>query len=295
MKSVAWVFAIAALGMGAVPAMAEEARCPNLAGTAHVLPSPQTIAGAQAHVFKTAGGTALRLHVFRPTGRGRHPAVLIFFGGGWMNGTVDGLEPVARHLAEQGLVAILADYRTFCRNGADVADEVADANAAMIWVRSHAKEVGADPRRIAALGGSSGGHLALSTAIFAGKEQGISSRPDLLLLFYPCVDLTAQYELDYSAQAISTHGAALSPLFHLRADLPPTVVFQGSEDPLYQENKRFCDESRQLGASCQWREFPGAGHGFFNPSGPAAAKWFAPGLAALNEALRSAGYLPPSA
>lgn len=209
-----------------------------------------------------------------------------------MNGTVDQLAPVARHLAEKGLVAILADYRTYCRDGADVADEVEDARAAIIWIRRHARELGVDPGRIAALGGSSGGHLAVSTALFAKVRNRISSRPDLLLLFYPCVDLTSQYELDYSARAIADHGRTLSPIFHLRADLPPTTIFQGTEDPLHDENKRFCAEERQLGATCNWREFSGAGHGFFNPSAPAAAKWMEPGLTALDEVLGSAGYIP---
>jgi acetyl esterase/lipase len=202
---------------------------------------------------------------------------------------VDQLAPVARHLAKQGIVAILADYRTYCRDGVDVADEVGDASAAMVWVRAHAHEIGGDTKRIAALGGSSGGHLALSTALFGNK----TSRPDLLLLFYPCVDLTNPYELDYSAKAIGAHGRDLSPLYHLRKDMPPAYVFQGTDDPLIDENRRFCTEAQSLGATCEWHEFQGAKHGFFNPAGPTAATWMEPGFKALDEALGKAGYLRP--
>jgi acetyl esterase len=291
MIKIFFLVVLVALGT-ATPTHAAEDRCPNLAGTPNVAPSPASIGGAAPHTFRTIRGKPLRLHVFAQSESGKaRPAVVLFFGGGWMNGTVDQLAPVARHLAERGLVAILADYRTYCRDGADVADEVADANAALIWIRSNARKLGIDPRRIATLGGSSGGHLAASTALFATTRNRVSSRPDLLLLFYPCVDLTSEYELDYSAKAIADHGRALSPIFHQRADLPPMTIFQGSEDPLYAENKRFCSEERQLGANCDWREFAGAGHGFFNPAGPAAAKWMEPAFAALDEVLRTSGYM----
>lgn len=275
----------------ATPAVAEELRCPNLAGTPNLAPSPVHIEGSESHVFRTVGATEMRVHAFRPQtkkGSPKPPIVVLFFGGGWMNGTVDQLAPVARHLAERGVIAILADYRTYCRNGVGVAEELDDAKAAMIWVRRNAGTLGGDAKRVAALGGSSGGHLALGAALFGSSK---SSRPDLLLLFYPCVDLTNPYELEYSAKAIGAHGRDLSPLYHLRKDMPPAYVFQGSEDPLLEENRRYCDEAKALGARCEWQLFEGAAHGFFNPAGPARARWFEPGLKALDEALTREGYL----
>jgi acetyl esterase/lipase len=285
------VLALAAtMSVAAEPAAV---RCPNLANTSSVLPSPSTLEGGEPHVFRTIGDTELRLHLYRPASASGdpRPAIVMFYGGGWMNGSVDQFAPVARHLADRGIVAILADYRTWCRRGADVAEQVADAKAAISWVRQHADVEGIDSSRIAALGGSSGGHLAASSAVFASAVDGISSRPDLLLLFYPCVDLTNPWELEYSAKAIGAHGRDLSPLFHLDGTLPRTFIFQGSEDPLYQENKRFCAEAVLAGASCEWREFSGAGHGFFNPARPDGAEYFWRGLDALEEALVAAGYL----
>ena len=67
------------------------------------------------------------------------------------------------------MVAIAADYRVHKRHGAMIADCVSDAQSAIRWVRVHADRLGVDPERIAAGGGSAGGHLAASTAVIPRK------------------------------------------------------------------------------------------------------------------------------
>lgn len=279
----------------AVPAHAQSAtggppdRCPALAGTANVGPAPVAIAGSSAFVYKTADGQDLRLHLFRPSNAPRQglPVVVFFFGGGWMNGVADQFALQAQHVAGRGAAAILVDYRTYCRNAADVGDEVADAADALRWIRGHAGELGIDPAQVAAVGGSAGGHLALSAAMFGGK----GARADLLLLFYPCVDLTNETEQQYSAKALAGFGRDLSPLYHIGIGLPPSYIFQGTEDPLYAENKRFCDEAIAAGNRCRWTEYQGAAHGFFNAAAPSRSPFFAEGLAALDAALTREGWL----
>ena len=281
--------AAAALALGGA-AVAQE-RCASQAGTANVLPSPTALEGATPYVFKTYRGGALRLHVFQPPqgkapARGR-PAIVVFYAGGWMGGVVSLSVPNAQHLASLGAVAIVADYRTWCRNGADVGEEVADAKDAIRWVRAHAGALGVDPTHIAAFGGSSGGHLAMSAAVF--DERG--SRPDLLVLFYPCLDLTSPFE-QASAKAIGRHGRDLSPLYHIRAGLPPLYLFEGTKDPLLPENRQFCDQTRAAGNACHWTQYEGAGHGFFFPLAKPLSPWFEPARQAMDEALAAEGYLP---
>jgi hypothetical protein len=55
----------------------------------------------------------LKLHVFAPTNSGSkpHPAMVFFFGGGWVRGTPIQFYPECAHFAAKGHVAISADCR----------------------------------------------------------------------------------------------------------------------------------------------------------------------------------------
>jgi len=63
-------------------------------------------------------------------------------------------------------------------------------NSAMRYVRSHAAELGIDPQRIAAAGGSAGGHLAAFTGLVPGLDDpkddlAVSAKPNAMVLFNP--------------------------------------------------------------------------------------------------------------
>jgi hypothetical protein len=87
------------------------------------------------------------------------------------------------------MVAVTADYRVSSRNQTNVTDSVRDAKAAIRYIRGSALRLRIDPERIAAGGGSAGGHLAVSTALLPGfdEDSKISSRPNALILFNPVV------------------------------------------------------------------------------------------------------------
>jgi acetyl esterase/lipase len=132
---------------------------------------PQTlfIDRAVTNIYKNIGGTELRLHVFNPpnhTSSMRQPAILFFFSGGWTTGSIEQFLPQSKHFTERGMVAMVADYRVFGRYKTSPFEAMADAKSAIRWVRSRASDLGIDPDRIAAGGGSAGGHLALSAAVF---------------------------------------------------------------------------------------------------------------------------------
>ncbi len=262
---------------------------------------PERIAGFEPHVYKSVDGVQLRLHSRAPVAKAggsvAAPAILFFFGGAWESGTVTEFTEPARHFSDRGAVAILVDYRVFCRNGSSIADEVADAKSAVRYVRQHAASLGVDPHRIVVAGGSSGGHLALSTATVPGFEAGnedllISSQPDLLTLLYPCSDVTTDDEKSYGGDAIAGHGKDVSPLYHLRQHLPPMLVIQGTNDIVYQENKALCAQSGQLGNACELVIFEGAPHGFFGAEFE-GGKWYRPALRTMDDYLVQAGYLAP--
>jgi acetyl esterase len=95
------------------------------------------------------------------------------------------------------MVAVVADYRVRCRHISTPFDSVADARAAILWIRSHAATLSVDPERIAAGGGSAGGHIALSAGVFdeqvgADGAAAISAKPNALILFNPVIDVTSK-------------------------------------------------------------------------------------------------------
>jgi acetyl esterase len=257
---------------------------------------PTTVDGATAHAYKSIGKEQLLLHVFKSDSPGaldRRPAIVFFFGGGWMQGPVTQFAPQARHLAQRGMVAIVADYRVFRRHGTYPFQAMADAKSALRWVRAHSAQLGIDPNRIAAAGGSSGGHIALSAAVFdtfdeVGEDETVSSRPNALVLFNPVVD-TTPVQL---REGFGDRGREASPLHHVGADLPPTLILHGKSDTTvpYADVDRFCAEAKARGNHCQLVGYEAATHGFFNPQN-ADGKWYRETLLEADRFLTKIGYL----
>ena len=130
--------------------------------------TPLSIPGSEPFVFRKVGETELRLHVVKPAGwskSDRRPCLVSFFGGGWSSGTPASSIKWAKWAAGLGLVGFAPDYRTRQRFGGTPEDCVSDGRAAVRWVQEHADELGVDPAKIIAQGGSAGGHIAAWTAI----------------------------------------------------------------------------------------------------------------------------------
>ena len=128
---------------------------------------PPELPDARAEVYQSTENGDLKAWVYEPDGqRGddKRPAIVFFFGGGWNGGSPGQFRAQARYLAERGMVAILVDYRVRSRHGTLANIAVGDAKSAIRWVREHADRLGVDPERIAAGGGSAGGHLAAASA-----------------------------------------------------------------------------------------------------------------------------------
>src|SRR5690606_21290442 len=148
-------------------------------------------------VYKTVGDRELKLAIEKPAdwkASDQRPAIVFFFGGGWVGGSPGQCQRQSEYFATRGMVGIRVDYRTIPK--ADKGPPIvccADAKSAMRYVRSHAKELGIDPQRIAAAGGSAGGHLAAFVGMVAGQDDPqddlkVSPRADALVLFNPVFD-----------------------------------------------------------------------------------------------------------
>lgn len=241
----------------------------------------QAPAGSSAEVYKTIGQTKLNLYIFKEAmnedGKPR-PAVVFFFGGGWSTGSPRQFEPQARYFASRGMIAISADYRIRTRDNSKVTDSMSDARSAIRWVRANAKRLGVDPNRIAAGGGSAGGHLAASTAFISEfddpkEDQRISAVPNALVLFNPALVLAPMPGIDLGREAGRLNSAFIgaepikaSPAHHVKAGGPPTVIFHGESDSTvpFSTASAFAEKMRDEGNRCLMVSYSGLEHGFFN-------------------------------
>ncbi|UUO07047.1 alpha/beta hydrolase [Blastopirellula sp. J2-11] len=236
----------------------------------------------RTEVYKTIDKVELTMHIFEPSGHtadAKSPAIVFFFGGGWKSGSPTQFFPQCEHLAKQGMVAMAADYRVASRHQVTADACVADAKSAIRWARTNSKRLGIDPDRIVAGGGSAGGHLAACTAVIdefdePSEDAAVSSRPNALVLFNPAVILApekklppiVQKRLTGLAKRLGTEPVNLSPYHHLRAPMPPTIIFHGKSDGTvpYVTVEKYCEKMQELGGLCKLVGYDDAGHGFFN-------------------------------
>ena len=218
-------------------------------------------------VYKQFDKDPLELNVFLPDdwkASDRRPAIVFFFGGGWVGGTPTQFYPHSRYLASRGMVAVSAQYRTRSSHGTSPVECVADGKSAVRWMREHAAELGIDPDSIAAGGGSAGGHVAATTGVIdgldeAGEDTSVSSVPNALVLFNPATDIS-------KSQRWGDRAMEGSPLHHVDRGDPPTIVFHGRADTTvpYATAVRFCEAMQEEGNRCELVGFDGRPHGFFN-------------------------------
>ena len=129
--------------------------------------------------YGRVGDFALLLDLFLPKNDApQRPAILMFHGGGWVNGTRKWTNGLANHFARLGYVCGSVEYRL--SDQAIYPAAVEDSKCAVRWLRANAEKYRVDTERIAALGGSAGGHLAaiLGTTDASLGLEGTGGNPD---------------------------------------------------------------------------------------------------------------------
>lgn len=244
---------------------------------------PPEMPGARVEVYRAVGDVKLNAWIFEPKGHNsadKRPAAVFFFGGGWRGGTPGQYLPQCLHLAKRGMVAISVDYRVKNRHNVFPQDCLRDAKAAMRWTRANAARLGIDPERIAAGGGSAGGHLAAAVGLIPGFEDGdnlaASSAPNAMLLFNPAVTLApleghpdllpAEKFADIRERA-DGRPEEISPDRFVRGGLPPSIIFHGENDEAvpFPTVQLFAKAMTEAGNRCELKSYPGQPHGFYNP------------------------------
>ena len=242
---------------------------------------PPEMPGAETEVYKTIGGLRLNIYLFKPEGHqqtDKRPAIVFFFGGGWRSGSPEQFLNQCKSLASRGMIAAAADYRVSSRNQSTILQSVQDAKSAVRWLRTHAARLGIDPDRIAAGGGSAGGHLAACTGLISGLDENgenpkVSSRSNALVLFNPGLilagvagDKPKASSLEDLLKRAGTEPERISPYHAIARGAPPTIIFHGTADTTvpFRTIEVFAAAMKAAGNSCKVVPFEGRTHGFFN-------------------------------
>jgi acetyl esterase/lipase len=228
--------------------------------------------GGETVVYKKVANRELKLLIDQPAGwkaTDKLPAIVFFFGGGWVGGSTGQFSKQSEYFATRGMVGIRVEYRTI--PAGDKGPPIvccADAKSAMRYVRAHAAELGIDPQRIAGAGGSAGGHLAAFTGVVDGLDDPhddlkVSCKPNALVLFNPVFDNGPG---EWGNVRVGSRYREFSPAHNLTKEAPPTIVFLGDADKLIPVKvvKDYQAKMKELGARCETHIYPDAGHGFFN-------------------------------
>ena len=227
---------------------------------------------AESHIYKKVGDRGLKLLIQKPAGwraADQRPGMVFFFGGGWVGGTPEQFRPQSDYFASRGMVGVRVEYRTIPK---DVKGPptvcVQDAKSAMRWVRAHARELGLDPQRIAAAGGSAGGHLAAFTGMVEGLDAPeddltVSPKANALVLFNPVFNNGPG---QWGHELVGHRYQEFSPAHNITSNAPPTIVFLGSKDPLISVKtvQEFQSGMKKDGVRCEAFFYEGQVHGFFN-------------------------------
>jgi acetyl esterase/lipase len=248
----------------------------------------------QMRVYKKVDDRELRLFVVNPKDwqpTDQRPALVLFHGGGWTGGSPVQFNDQATYLAQRGLVCIQVEYRLVKDVPGPPIHCVQDAKSAMRWVRSHAAELGIDPQRMGAGGGSAGGHLAAFVGLVEGLDDPqddltISPKANALVLFNPVFDNGP--DGGWGQQRVGDRYQEFSPAHNISADDPPAIVFLGRNDALIAVNvvERFQANMVAAKVRCEAFYYEGQPHGFFNKD-----PWKTITLAEADKFLASLGWL----
>ena len=154
------------------------------------IPRSAQAAGPGANTFKVIAGCNIKADVHGKTGgAANRPAVMwlhggaLIFGSRWNIGGID--KKFIDKLVNNGFVVVSIDYRLAPET--KLPGIIEDVQDAWRWLHKSSKELGIDPKRIAAAGGSAGGYLTLMTGFC------VSPRPRALVAFYGYGDITTPW------------------------------------------------------------------------------------------------------
>ncbi len=234
--------------------------------------------------YVTAGGTEVKLDIYRRHGvTTPQPPMIHFHGGFWAAGTKEASQMYLIPWFEMGWNVVNVEYRLARVALAPAAVE--DCLCALRFVAAQAKTYNFDVNRIVTMGESAGGHLALTTGMIpesAGLDRECEGIPlpkvAAIINWYGVADVNdviddGPHKANLAVQWFGglpnrdELARRLSPLTYIRADQPPVLTIHGDADTTvnYQQAVRLQEALTKAGVQNQLLTIPGGHHGNFSP------------------------------
>ncbi len=245
-------------------------------------------------VYHTASNYQDRLDVYLPPGKVKRPVAIIIHGGGWIAGKKEERVFEVMPYLQMGFAAVNVEYRLGEVALAPAA--VIDCRCALHWVIANAKKYNFDVSKIVVMGGSAGGHLALTTGMLtpaAGFDRECYTDEDdvwrhpgdtsqdpkvaAIVNWFGIDDVldeihgpnTKGYAVAWIGDQPSADEIAkrVSPINMVSKDTPPILTIHGTNDELvpYSQAVRMHQALDKAGVPNQFYTVQGGGHGGFSP------------------------------
>ena len=239
-------------------------------------------------IIRTIDETELRAAIYQPpSSPGPAPIIAYVHGGGFMIGTNTETAADLRWFADRGWLVISVDYRLFAPDSPTWDQAPDDVACALGWIARNAARLGGDTSRLALLGDSAGGNLAINIGFAAAAGSARSTCgddipvPAAIAVLYPAVDPISIYEEGFAipgfAPRMLIEGyiggspdqyperiAAIASASFLTRLAPPTLVVLPENDGLVvaQGTRSFVQDAQRTGVPIELVQIPFANHVF---------------------------------
>jgi len=145
------------------------------------------------------GERQIMARVFKPEGAGPFPCYVDLHGGAWTSGDLNDRTGLGEYLAGRGVVMVTMNFR----HGPDgYPTTLQDINYGVRWAKAHAKELKIDPGKVALGGASSGGHLAMLSAMRPSDPRysalpgpaGVDASVKGVIMLWPVINPISRYK-----------------------------------------------------------------------------------------------------
>jgi acetyl esterase len=226
----------------------------------------------------TIPGNNIPVRIYIPKGEGPFPVISYFHGGGFVLMNLDTHDEICRQLSSKtNAIVMSVDYRLAPEHPYPAGPQ--DCINAVKWMIKNAVHYKGDGSKMAVVGDSAGGYMAIYTALKL-KEEGISLSAQVAA--YPVTDHYSSRQRSYqengegyilSAEMMKwfwdnfiTDPSKFDEASPLRSPhfkgLPPALIMTANYDPLRDEGKAYADKLMAAGVECIYKNFENV-HGFF--------------------------------